>query len=345
MKIADKIPALYAKLLPELVDRIVPEEKVATCSNCTLAMSPKSIHKNTKCCSYYPQIPNYLIGGLLQDELLGLDKGKVVARKLISNKIGISPFGINKPLWYKNFRKRTIQNPDHKNTESDMVHLLCPFYGENGECLTWAYREHCCSTHFCFSVGGNEGKNFWEHFMKYLKTLEVELAQYCLEQLGLDNTLSIEVINGDSLNADDDNQNVDESTYSDIWDSWNGKEEAFYLECHKLIENLNRQDFETYLDGKMQKQKEELLEKLTVFNVSLLPEFPRWNEKTKVTVAGDIATLETPDGLYEISIFKLPLLKGFNGDKTLIEMMHKSYALNLFLEEDVYRLNKIGVIN
>src|SRR6218665_3697133 len=84
----DSLPLLYRDLLPEFFQKGVPVETKATCDAC--AMCPSSaagtvesvdgvsrlFRPDTKCCTYYPRLPNFLVGALLSDERPELAEGR-----------------------------------------------------------------------------------------------------------------------------------------------------------------------------------------------------------------------------------------------------------------------------
>ena len=85
-KIKNKIPPLYHSFFPDFIEKEIPQERIATCDNCTLQMFPERRNINTKCCVYYAELPNYLLGGLLSDKRESLAEGRMFARKLIKEK-------------------------------------------------------------------------------------------------------------------------------------------------------------------------------------------------------------------------------------------------------------------
>ena len=239
-----KIPELYFPFFPDIIEQEIPDEKIAICSKCTLQMSPRSKNKNTKCCVYYAELPNYLLGGLLQDERPALQAGKAVARRLIKEKMGVSPYGLRKPVWYKKKEEQDKKKPYDADTAQQQYEALrCPFYGVDGNCTTWAYREHCCSTYFCFSVGSESGKKFWNHFDQYLFRAEVKLARYVAQELGCTHSLEKDQLNGNALNADDQQKNIDQQKYAQLWQGWEGTEEAFFIAAYHLVKELSPEKF------------------------------------------------------------------------------------------------------
>src|SRR5215813_7928721 len=72
---ASALPPLYATWMEQLLTGPIPPETGATCSDCVmLAKEPHpptgSAHffnPRTKCCTYLPELPNFLVGRILAD--------------------------------------------------------------------------------------------------------------------------------------------------------------------------------------------------------------------------------------------------------------------------------------
>jgi len=77
LAILDSLPVLYADLFPDFFRKEVPAETKATCAWCAMCPSSASgavesvdgvsrlFRPDTKCCTYYPKLPNYLVGAIL----------------------------------------------------------------------------------------------------------------------------------------------------------------------------------------------------------------------------------------------------------------------------------------
>ena len=345
MKVKDKIPTIYHTFFPDFIEKEIPEEKIATCNNCTLAMHQASNRINTKCCVYYAQIPNYLLGGLLIDNRASLKAGQDIARKLIKEKKGISPYGIRKPIWYKSLEKETKLNPKVKMTTAEQIVLRCPFYGKDGNCTTWAYREHCCSTFFCFSVGGDSGQTFWGGLDKFLRNVEKKLAQYAAQQLGCMQSLEKENLKNNTLNADDKNKKVNKKRYNQIWEGWNGNEVEFYIQAYKIIESLTQEEFYEIIDEKIANISMKVKDQISIFKQNIIPDNLVWNKNTKiVTVNKTKVKLITLSGSHEINLKKLPILQAFDGTKSLMFVAHLAFRANNNLAKDISKLIEINVL-
>jgi len=342
-QIKSKIPDLYHSFFPDFVNEDIPKEGIATCNNCTLKLPQKSSFVNTKCCVYYAELPNYLLGGLLSDNRESLGEGKIKAKELIKSKKGISPYGIRKPMWYRSEEKKMNDKPILQFSKEEAETMLCPFYGADSSCTTWAYREHCCSTFFCYSVGGKKGEDFWKGFDSYLIDVELKLASYAAKKLGCKVILDAENIKSDQLNADDSDQNIDLKKYAQIWEGWHGSEEEFYVESYKIVKSLSKEDFDGIMgDTKMSNQLSELL---VDFKKNVNSEKLLWNDKTEIRKVSDfIFELSTSKGSMKIKANKLPLLQLFDGERSLIDMTHISLKANASIYNDLPKLLEIEVL-
>ena len=70
----EPLPPLYANWMAELLGGIIPRESRASCDNCAMcavggagqqsAPRPYFFDPLVKCCSYVPDLPNFLVGGI-----------------------------------------------------------------------------------------------------------------------------------------------------------------------------------------------------------------------------------------------------------------------------------------
>lgn len=272
-KITSDLPDLYEALLPDFMRSMVPRETFATCHEC-----PKCLKKDrqplpgmsyfqpeTKCCSYHPTLPNYLVGSLLIDTQPGWEEGRRRLRDKIDKRIGVTPRGINPPAKY-----RLLYDRRESTTRGNGRSLLCPyFHQESGGCTVWPIREAACSTYFCHSVTGKSGTAFWESLGSYLSEVEEALVSYVLLQLNCDpEAIFPPSEDGDDLLSSDDMDDLppSEEDYKKLWGELVGKEEQFYQEAHRIVTRLKPEEFDklggvkqqVHL-GVMEKKRREML--------------------------------------------------------------------------------------
>src|SRR4051812_9909435 len=99
------LQSLYANWIGELLGGVIPHESRATCNDCAMcaqkgedSQGVESIFfdPEVKCCSYLPELPNFLVGRILldsrDDPLTNIGRATVVKR--IADKAGVTPLGL-----------------------------------------------------------------------------------------------------------------------------------------------------------------------------------------------------------------------------------------------------------
>jgi len=211
----------------------------------TLSFSPAS-----KCCTHHPELPNYLVGALLSDTSPASAEGKSRIREKIQSRIGITPFGILRPVRYALLISNS--NTDYFGRSRA---LICPLYdAEKGACTVAPHWDAICSSWFCKYVSGEDGRKFWLAIRKYLEGAEQILRRYPLLEMGLDlpependrgkqKPLTLEEL---------DDLPLPQSEYAALWGDWSGREEEFYLETYRIVAPLDRHTFKN-IEGTGQK--------------------------------------------------------------------------------------------
>src|SRR5688572_24165300 len=87
-----------------MIGSVIPDETRATCSDCPMCKTPEPVTErdrvflqSTKCCTYSPVLPNFLVGGILLDEDAGFAEGKALFQRE-APLLWLSPGGIE-PHW------------------------------------------------------------------------------------------------------------------------------------------------------------------------------------------------------------------------------------------------------
>jgi len=256
--ILDSLPALYRSVFPSFFQSSIPPETKATCSACAMCEASNPLHidsvdgvnrlfrPDTKCCTYHPRLPNYLVGAILSDEDAGMAEGRRRIQQKISRGVAVNPQWIKAPsrynLLYANARQA------FGRSES----LRCPYYEpQGGLCTIWRYREAVCSTYFCKYVAGADGRKFWMTLKTWLTLAEIQLSRYALLQLLPDYVLlgkDKADNSGGPLTVEDlDDQRLPEKDYTELWHPWVGREEEFYRRCHESVRALSSEEFESLL--------------------------------------------------------------------------------------------------
>src|SRR5262249_5036732 len=152
-------------LLPEFFDRPKVVETRATCDRCAMCdhgdPSPvpmEFFEPTTKCCTFWPMLPNYLVGAILADDTPEMAEGKRRVKQAIANRIGVPAWYLNRP------RKWSFIMVAYGEAFGRAKSLKCPYYDDNnpaGACSIWRHREVICHTYYCKYAGGMRGYEYW----------------------------------------------------------------------------------------------------------------------------------------------------------------------------------------
>jgi Fe-S-cluster containining protein len=256
--ILDGLPAIYRGLLPAFFEREVPNESKATCSNCAMCQGGSTLpvesvdgsnhffRPDTKCCTYHPRLPGYLVGALLSDADPSLAEGRRRIEQKIAARVGITP------LWVKPPGKYNFLYNNARRAFGRAGSLLCPFYEQQGGlCTIWKYREAVCSTFFCKYIAGEDGRKFWMTMKSYLSILEIQLSRYAAMKLipdfileGRDRKDGTE----GAMSAEDlDDRPLPAKEYALLWREWAGREAELYKRSYEIVRDFPAADVEKLL--------------------------------------------------------------------------------------------------
>jgi Fe-S-cluster containining protein len=227
MTLKQMLPDIYTDILPEDFLALAPNETKATCNACykaTKQAPPPHYDARLKCCTFYPFIPNYLVGAILA----GPDSdGKAKVRELIRERRFALPIGLCAPPNYQ-WRFNATRSEGF-GRDSD---LLCPFYEtKTGHCGIWRQRGHECATFFCVSSYGANGERFWSDVREGLHYTEMHISQEAMIFKGFDHqeiSLNLEFIR----RPDDDRDRratLDAVDWSKLWAHHLEAIEEYYL--------------------------------------------------------------------------------------------------------------------
>lgn len=244
----DQLPAFYRRFLPEYIAaEPVQSETKATCANCAMCKTAETpqlhdrqefFRPDAKCCTYHPSLPNFLIGGLLQDPNPALAEGRRRVEGRIARRSGVTPLEVDTPAKYR------LIYDNAKSAFGRSKGLVCP-YLDDGRCSIWAYREAVCSTYFCKHVAGADGKSMWMSLKMYLSIAEKRLAQYALLQVAPELLEAAEDPDVRALRAAEiDDVPGSEEDHTKLWGSWAGRESELYVACYNAVVALDRDTFE-----------------------------------------------------------------------------------------------------
>ena len=333
-KVKDVLPPFYRDFLPDFVEALVPVETLATCDDCAMCQKggeedPGGIYfsPESKCCTYYPNLPNYLVGALLSDPDPQLEEGRRRVREKIKERIGVMPQGVQTP------RKYTLLYQMTKDGFGRSQSLLCPFYDQDqGNCTVWRYRESACTTFFCKFVIGADSSEFWRALHNYLVLVQRTLVQFTLHELGFPAPVALEPmpthLSGPHVQLtieDVDEVSPSERTYEESWGKWVGREEEVYLQSYRLVSELTREEFEKLVGITSRIQLAQLEQKRRHMMNSALPATLKRNPGLQVSRSGDDYLLVTHSKWQPIRLQRpiYEILDYFDGRQTNEEVLRR----------------------
>jgi Fe-S-cluster containining protein len=238
------LPPLYQSWMEELLPAGIAPETRATCLECAMvdrgeASGPDTpFNPATKCCTYHPELPNFLLGRILADARPETAAARAFVEERIARRAGATPYG----LWAPAPFTLVYQNASAFGRSEQ---LLCPFYvRESGLCGIRDHREGVCSTFFCRYVRGPTGRAFWRVMNVFLKSIETGLLAWALDRVdGAGETATrvwmMELTRGGkALDEHSIVGTTSEAEYAWMWGRWLGREAELYRRCAELVEPL-----------------------------------------------------------------------------------------------------------
>ncbi|HET6249850.1 MAG TPA: hypothetical protein VFE47_19325 [Tepidisphaeraceae bacterium] len=241
------LPPLYAGWIDSLLGGAIPAETHATCDDCAMcnsAAAPRGdvnwFNPATKCCTYLPELPNFLVGRILLDTDPGIASHGSIDARLSGS--AVNPLGIAPPAAYHAAYKAFPNRFGHSSQ------MRCPHYIEaGGLCGIWRHRNAVCATWFCKHVRGAVGARFWISLTQLLRSIEKNLSAWCVNELFPNAKGLAELIgttrNGSPVRVETEDGPLDippdSPRYQAIWGEWVGREREFFGRCAELVNPLN----------------------------------------------------------------------------------------------------------
>ena len=234
------LPPLYTAWIANVIEGPLPTETKATCSNCVMCQpankmdGPNNITFNpaTKCCTWLPELPNFLVGRILSDDSPDMREGRISVEERLRKGAAVSPLGFAQDTVFK------LAREEERGYFGRNSALRCPHYiEEGGRCGIWKHRYSVCSTWFCKHERGAAGRKFWNVIKHLLCIVENNLAAWCAYQLDVKTEMLANLLTQPrSLLGDD---YIAPKFYRAVWGKWAGHEQDFFKECASLVNPLS----------------------------------------------------------------------------------------------------------
>jgi hypothetical protein len=331
------LPPIYQPLFDAFFDRPKIEETRATCDNCAMcnqgdAASPVAMEyfrPDTKCCTYFPQLPNYLVGAILSDPSPDSEEGKRRIREQIRGRMGATPHYLSRP------RKMSLILQNYSAGFGRAQSLRCPYFDlENPEksCTIWRHRETICMTYYCKYVGGQRGFDFWVSFKNYLGYVQRKLVKVAAN--AVDENVVEPKFSGSELTLEDiEDLPPKDTDYARWWGTWVGREEEFYVKCHEWLKSTTAEEFAVNIDKDEHGKRyfEDVIAKYEKHQSKLLPANLVRNGRMREAHVGDKVVVTT---YHRYDSFAL--------DKDLYEVVGL-FRADETLEQNIARLKAEGI--
>ncbi|MBI4816065.1 MAG: hypothetical protein HY791_07405 [Deltaproteobacteria bacterium] len=295
-------PATRPVSLGELYDRwmgewlgpnALPGEPEASCDDCAMRPSheeePGRVYfdQMTRCCTFVPVIPNFLVGRILKDQSpdAGLGRESVIER--IAMRRAVSPLGLERTLGFALKYRHTADAFGRKGS------LRCPHHLDDGRCGIWRNRESTCSTWFCKPARGERSLALWRAIQSFLAVIERQLSFWCVRRLGITHDAVTEAffsgnhplwtnkatykthlfgsqLDGPRKSADPLGV-ATRREHQELWGNWDRREIELYEACADLVEPLSFEDLGRIVGTELEPAKGPVLETLEALEKGEIP--------------------------------------------------------------------------
>jgi len=244
------LPPLYARWMLDALGSPIPNETRATCSECAMLVQPDrppppvTFRPDTKCCTFQPELHNFLVGGVLADPDRGLAWAKEMIALRLEKRVGVTPLGIRADAFAGLLYDRVVDlSPE---SFGRMKEVRCPYYiVKGGQCGVWRHRNAICSTWFCKYERGGTGMTFWKSMLGLLRSAERAISMWTVLQLDPGpraKTLLLFLDQRRDSQVREMVEGIPDHMYKTLWGTWFGKETDFYREAARLAGELTWAD-------------------------------------------------------------------------------------------------------
>ena len=245
---ASGLPPLYENWVAELLGSPIPPETEATCKNCVMIADREEagvadltfFDSTTRCCTYLPELPNFLVGPILTDADPRMALGRRSVEARLGRRLAVTPLGLGRPAVYG------LLYSNAKNGFGASHALRCSHHLDDGSCGIWAHRMSVCATWFCKYSRGTVGLRFWRALQVLLGNVEKDLARWCLLKLQLEARTLARLFpppdpasSSQTLDRYQLDERVDPEQHAAIWGEWAGREREFFEECGRHVKQLS----------------------------------------------------------------------------------------------------------
>jgi hypothetical protein len=269
-----------------------------------------------KCCTYLPELHNFLAGEILADCSPEAARGRETVESRLRSRAAVTPLGLLRPRAYTVLYRNQGRN-DFGTTRS----FRCPHYLEGGLCGVWQHRESTCATWFCKYTRGATGARFWRTLHHLLQSIERALARSCVLELDPGpESLALLMAPPPLLGQDEEPLDgiLEPRIYRKLWGLWAGREVAFYDECARIVAGLGWSEIVARCGPEVALHGRVVAERFKQLTSEALPRRLALGPFQVVALTEETARLSTYSRLDPIDVARplLDVLSAFNGRPT-----------------------------
>lgn len=251
------LPPLYGRWMEDLLGGAIPPETDATCRQCPMCVPPEEsgirggqvFDPRLQCCTYFPTLPNFLVGRILNDPRLGKSRVHAMICERERAPGLVTPLGIFAPqrYWLLYYNNPEGFGRDYRGR--------CPYHedgagGQSAFCGIWRHRQSMCATSFCKFVRGRVGKTFWTALFRLLNEIEHTLQWWCVLQSDfgketLERLAEFDARHSGKMEAHYHGRldvEISAEQYRLLWGKWAERAPAFFKRASRLVDGLAAHD-------------------------------------------------------------------------------------------------------
>ena len=175
---------------------------------------------------------------------------------------------------------------------------------------------------------------------------ETSLSQYAMLQLGWPATsIKTTSVTTADFKLEDENGNVNNTIYSDVWGKWEGKEEEFYRSCYTIIKTIDAATFKSITGISRQILDAAIRDTQQKFLQNTFPDYLLLNPANVTEKINEGFTrLYLGDVFAEIPSVLFPVIRGFTGKRKTADVFHLGYNVLFSLDNIVVELIEKGLL-
>jgi hypothetical protein len=175
---------------------------------------------------------------------------------------------------------------------------------------------------------------------------ETKLSQYAMLGLGWPiNMINTGPVSTEDFNLDDELGVVDQAKYSHIWAAWEGQEEEFYINCYNIIKETDAATFKSITGLSREILDAGLRIEQKNFSEGLFPDYLLLHPDLLVIKQDNgFTSLTLGENSLEVASVLLPIVRGFNGIRSTVEVFHLGYNVLVSIDHIVVDLLAKGML-